>query len=210
MNEQNNIVLVGGGGHAKVIIDAIKCAGKFGIYGIVDSILPEGTSVLGIKVLGGDSELPKIFKQGVKYAFISVGSLGDCSARKRIAENLEKIGFKLPVIAHPKAVIAQDVRLGDGTFVAAAAVINPATKIGKNAIINTSSSIDHDCEIGDFVHIAPGVTLSGCVKIKDEAHIGTGASIVQKITVGAKVMVKAGTTVKHDEFAARTVESKIS
>lgn len=210
MNRQNEIVLVGGGGHAKVVIDAIKSTGKFSIYGITDSLLPKGTSVLDVKVIGRDTELPKVFKKGVKYAFISVGSIGDCTVRKRIADNLEKIGFRLPVIVHPKAVVAEDVKLGGGTFVAAGAVINPGTKIGKNAIINTSSSIDHDCEIGDFVHIAPGVTLSGGVKIKDGAHIGTGASIIQKITVGEKVLVKAGDVIKRDvsvEYVATSTQS---
>jgi UDP-3-O-[3-hydroxymyristoyl] glucosamine N-acyltransferase len=69
----------------------------------------------------------------------------------------KKIGFKLPVIIHPKAVVAKDVEIGEGVFVAAGSVINPGTRIGRNAIINTSSSVDHDCEIGDFVHVAPGL-----------------------------------------------------
>ena len=189
---KKQIVLVGGGGHCKVIIDAIKLKNKFSIYGITDFKLAKKTKILGVPVLGKDDMLLEIFKKGIKYAFISVGSVGDCSIRKRIDKELVKIGFKLPVIIHPRAIAAKDAEIGEGTFVAAGVVINPGTRIGRNAIINTSASIDHDCEIGDFAHIAPGVTLSGGVKIGSETHIGVGANIIQCVKIGIGCMIKAG------------------
>lgn len=189
---KKQIVLIGGAGHCKVIIDAIKLKKEFNICGITDFKLPKKTKILGVPVLGKDDILLEIFKKGIKYAFISVGSVGDCSIRKRIDKELVKIGFKLPVIIHPGAIAAKDAEIGEGTFVAAGAVINPGTRIGRNAIINTSASIDHDCEIGDFVHIAPGVTLSGGVKVGSETHVGIGANIVQCVEIGKKAMVKAG------------------
>ncbi|MFA5338275.1 MAG: acetyltransferase [Candidatus Omnitrophota bacterium] len=189
---KKQIVLVGGGGHCKVIIDAIKLKNKFSIYGITDFKLAKKTKILGVPVLGKDDMLLEIFKKGIKYAFISVGSVGDCSIRKRIDKELVKIGFKLPAIIHPRAIAAKDAEIGEGTFVAAGVVINPGTRIGRNAIINTSASIDHDCEIGDFAHIAPGVTLSGGVKIGSETHIGVGANIIQYVKIGSGCMVKAG------------------
>ena len=189
---KKQIVLIGGGGHCKVIIDAIKLKNKFSIYGITDFKLAKKTKILGVPVLGKDDMLLEIFKKGIKYAFISVGSVGDCSIRKRIDKELVKIGFKLPVIIHPRAIAAKDAEIGEGTFVAAGAVINPGTRIGRNAIINTSASIDHDCEIGDFAHIAPGVTLSGGVKIGSETHIGVGANIIQYVKIGSGCMIKAG------------------
>jgi len=192
------IILIGGGGHAKVVIDAVKYSDKYTIYGIVDPKLPEGESVLGVKVIGGDEKLKGLFEEGIESAFIGIGSIGDCSLRKKIYDELKRIGFRLPVIVHPKAIVADDVEIGDGTFVAAGAIINPGTKIGKNAIINTSSSIDHDCVIGDFVHIAPGVTLSGGVKVGDETHIGTGAKVTQYLTIGKKCTIGAGQTIRHD------------
>jgi len=195
---KNKIVLIGGGGHCKVIIDAIKKSGKFGIYGITDPVLPKGKTVLGVKVIGTDALLPGLFKKGVKNAFICIGSLGDCQARKRIYANLKKNKFQLPAIVHPQAVLAEGVKLGEGTFVAAGAVINPDTRIGDNAIINTASSVDHDCVIGNFVNIAPGVTLSGGVKIGDQTHVGTGASITQHLNIGKNCIIGAGTTVRHD------------
>lgn len=192
------IVLVGGGGHAKVVIDAIRKSGDFDIYGIVDPSLDAGERVLGIKVIGKDSVLPRLFKEGVKNAFIGVGSIGDCGIRKRIYGQLEKIGFELPVIVHQRATIAEDVTIGEGTFVAAGAVINAGTILGRNAIINTSSSVDHDCVIGDFVHIAPGATLSGGIRVGDETHIGTGAKIIQSLNIGRNCLIGAGVTVRHN------------
>jgi UDP-perosamine 4-acetyltransferase len=95
---------------------------------------------------------------------------------------------------------------GEGTFIAAGAIVNPGTKIGRNVIINTSASVDHDCEIGDFVHIAPGVTLSGGVKVGNETHIGTGANVIQYVKIGEKCMVKAGTLLSQDLEKGKTWE----
>jgi len=195
---KREIVLIGGGGHCKVIVDAIKKSGEFSIYGIVDQNLPQDALVSGIKVVGNDGILSNLFKQGVRDAFVSVGSIGDCSIRKCIFDNLKKIGFNLSVIVHPGAIVAENVELGEGTFVAAGVVIGPEVKIGKNSIINTSCSVDHDCKIGDFVHIAPGVTLSGGVTVGDDSHLGTGAQITQSINIGKGCLIGAGTTVRYD------------
>lgn len=196
MREQ--IVIIGGGGHAKVVIDVIKIENKITIYGIVDPYVPVGTPIMGVKVIGGDHMLKKLFKKGISAAFIGVGSVKDCKVRKKIYDNLKKIGFWLPVIKHPRSIIANDVKCQEGVFIAAGVVINSATRIGRNAIINTSVSIDHDCTVGDFVHIAPGVTLSGGVKVGDGSHIGAGATVIQGITIGKGCLVAAGTTLCHN------------
>ena len=192
---KQKIVLIGGGGHAKVIIDAILKKSDFNIYGIVDKNKKKSSSVMNVPIIGSDDDLSKIY-QSVKHAFIAVGSIGDCSLRKNIYRNLKEIGFTLPVIVHPNVVIANEVQIGEGTFIAAGAVINPGTKIGKNVIVNTHSSIDHDCELGDFVHIAPGATLSGTVKIGNETHLGTGANVIQGSNIGEKCMIAAGATIR--------------
>jgi len=195
MNKTERIVLVGGGGHCKVVIDAIRKEGLYSICGITDATLIKGVSILNAKVLGTDDMLLSLYKEGVRHAFITVGSLGDCSVRLSIFEKLKRIGFNLPVVAHPSAVIASDVEIGEGAFIGANVTINPGTKIGKNAIINTRSSIDHDCEIGSFVHIAPGAILSGGVKVKEGAHVGTGAKIIQYLKIGHNAFIAAGNTV---------------
>lgn len=195
---KKRIIIIGGGGHAKVVIDAIKNAGRFAVCGIVDPGLRKGDTVSGVKVLGGDKELTAIYARGVRSAFIGVGSIGDCGVRKNIRERLKKAGFKSPSVIHPKAIVASDVEIGDGTFIAPGVVINPGAVIGENAIINTSSSIDHDCVVGDFVHVAPGVTVSGGVEIGDDTHIGTGASVTQYVKIGKRCVIGAGVLVRKD------------
>jgi len=208
-NLRGKVVLVGGGGHCKVIIDAIINAGEYDIEGIVDSKLNIGDKVLGIPVIGNDDILPMVFEKGVKNAFIGVGSVGDCTLRKKLSGKLKSIGFNLPVVIHTKAVVAQDVRVGEGTFIAASATINPGTVIGRNAIINTSSSIDHDCHIADFVHVAPGATLSGGVKIGEGTHIGTGAKVIQYLNIGKNCMIKANSLVSRNVADSQTIGSGV-
>ena len=195
---KEKIVVVGGGGHAKVVIDAAKKARKIPICGIVDGKLRKGISVMGVRVLGDDAALRDLFENGVRKAFIGVGSVGNSDVRKNIYRNLKKIGFILPVIKHPSAVVAASVKVGEGAFIAAGTVINPCVKIGKNAIINTRASIDHDCRLGDFVHVAPGVTISGAVSVGEETHIGTGANIINNVKIGKKCIIAAGETVRLD------------
>jgi len=195
---KKRLILIGGGGHAKVVIDAARKSGQFDIYGMIDPALKKGIRFCGIKVLGGDDALPAIYKKGITCAFICVGSIGDYQKRESIDAYIKAIGFRLAVITHPKSVIAEDSFLGEGTFVAARAVVNPGAKTGRNVIINTSSSVDHDCEIGDFVHIAPGAILSGGVKIGRGAHIGIGAWIVQNVSIGSGCMVGSGEVVRRD------------
>ncbi|MDD3088320.1 MAG: NeuD/PglB/VioB family sugar acetyltransferase [Candidatus Omnitrophica bacterium] len=191
ISEKEEIVLVGGGGHCKVIIDAIRCGGVYEIFGIIDPGLTMGDEVLGVKVIGTDDDLRSVYEKGVRNAFISVGSVGISSLRKKIYENIRGVGFKIPIVIHPKTVIAGDVEIGEGTFVAASATINTGTIIGKNVIVNTASSLDHDCRIGDFVHVAPGATLSGGVDVGEGAFIGTGAKVTQYATIDRGVLVKA-------------------
>lgn len=191
------IVLVGGGGHCKVVIDVIIKSKKFEIFGIVDP-KPKSSGIPGLKFIGDDSTLIDIFQSGCKNAFITVGSIGEPSVRIKLAQILTSIGFNLPIIIHPSAVIAKGVNIEVGVFIGAAVVIGPDTNIGKNAIINTKVSIDHDCKIGDFVHLAPGVTLCGGVEVGAKSHIGSGASIIEYKKIGAETLIGAGSVVTSD------------
>lgn len=193
---KTKIVLIGGGGHCKVVLDAIRLHDKFSVYGIIDPGLEKGDKVMGVGVLGADECLLTAYRAGVRNAFVTVGSIGDPRLRLKLCQKAQAIGFKFPTILHPRSVVAGDVKIGGGTFIAASATINPGTLIGKHAIINTSCSIDHDCVIGDFVHIAPGVTLSGEVIVGDECHIGTGANVTNGVCVRKKTFIKAGSLVK--------------
>ncbi|MBU1122253.1 MAG: acetyltransferase [Candidatus Omnitrophota bacterium] len=192
---KDKIILIGGGGHCKVIIDAIINADKYDIEGVLDSKFNVDFKILGFSIIGGDDKLPEIRGRGVKNAFVSVGSIGKYALRRHIYEKVKIFKFNVPVIIHPRSVVAYDVSIDEGTFVAASATINSGTRIGKNVIVNTSSSIDHDCVIGDFAHVSPGVILCGGVSVGEGTHIGVGAKVIQGVHIGKDCFIKAGHTV---------------
>lgn len=181
---KEEIVLIGGGGHCKVVIDAIQKGDAFKVCGIIGK--------------GDDSRLPMVFNSGCKRAFIAIGSVGNPGLRKKLAQKLSRIGFKVPAIVHPSAVVASNARIKEGVFIGPRAVVGPGSRLGKYAIVNTRAAVDHDCWIGDFVHIAPGAVLSGGVEVGQDAHIGTGASVIQYKKIGERSMIGAGSVVVKD------------
>ena len=197
MQIKKQLILIGGGGHCKVIIDAIQAARHYRIMGIIDKNT-SASEILGIPVIGDDSQLEDIFSRRCQLAFVAIGSVGHPQKRAELADKLQSIGFQIPAIAHPTAVIARDIALGKGTFVSAGAVIGPGTIIGNNVIVNTNASVDHDCYLDDYVHVAPGATLSGGVKVAAYSHIGTGASIIEYKNIGSNTLIGAGSVVVDD------------
>ncbi|NQU17111.1 MAG: acetyltransferase [Candidatus Saganbacteria bacterium] len=197
MNIKEKIILLGAGGHCSVVIDAILKKGSFEIAGVLDKDNASST-VLKIKVIGGDHQLPDVYKSGVRYAFVTVGSIGNVDLRINLAKMICDHGFVQPIIIHPQAIIANNVEIGEGTFVAAGAVIGPGVKIGRNVIINTRASIDHGCKVDDFSFISPGVTLSGGVKVGARTHLGVGSSIIEYKKIGADSLIGAGSVVVSD------------
>ncbi|SSC12123.1 putative acetyltransferase EpsM [Mesotoga infera] len=195
MSLKPDIILVGGGGHCKVVISIIKKLDTFNIAGISDLKENLGKEVLGIETRYTDDQLEELHDKGIKYAFVTLGSVGNPDNRIRLFEMLKQTGFEIPVIISKDAIVDESVEIEEGTVIMPGAIINPGTKIGKNCIINTGAVIDHDCMIGDHVHIAPGVTLSGSVKIGSSSHIGTGASVIHGIEIGSRVIVGAGSVV---------------
>ena len=195
MKKIRKVVLVGGGGHAKVVLDTVRLQGAFEVVGLVDAQLPSGKIVEGVPVLGGDEILQSIFRQGVKLAFVAVGSAQGSSARELIFKKIDEIGFGFPNFVHPSSQVASSVSLGSGILVAAGSVLQSGVQIEDHAIINTYSSIDHDCRLGRFVHIAPGAVLSGGVQVGEGAHIGTGSVVIENISIGERTLIGAGSVV---------------
>ncbi|MCF8296139.1 MAG: acetyltransferase [Melioribacteraceae bacterium] len=191
MNDQ--IVVIGGGGHAKVIISILKKLNQYDIVGYTD---PENKGeILGISYLGNDDSLNSLFKDDVYNAVIGLGQIKSAALRRKIVDICKRIGFNLPTIVSPNAIINEDVSIGSGTVVMDGVTINSGSSIGECSIVNTNASIDHDCSIGDFTHIAPGVTLSGEVNIGNDVLIGTGSNIIQQINIPDNTIISAGSTV---------------
>ncbi|MBI2552452.1 acetyltransferase [Candidatus Uhrbacteria bacterium] len=191
------IVVIGGGGHAKVVTSILKKLNTFEILGYTDR--ENQGPLLYLPYIGTDDVLHDIkARHGECAAVLGLGYLGKDDLRERLVEKLRGLGFTMPAIVSPTAVVNEDVQIGEGTVVMDGVVINSGTRIGRYAIINTRASIDHDCVIGDFTHIAPGVTFSGGVKVGSHSLIGVGATVVQYKTIGDHCTVGAGAAVTKD------------
>ena len=182
-----DVIIIGAGGHAKVIADIIYKSGDNLIGFLDDNLANKGKEIyLGKKVLGTTKDIENYNKN---YFVIGIGNN---SIRKKI--NNEN-NLKLYTAIHPSAIIAQDVKIGTGSVIMAGVVINPGTVIGKNCIINTCSSLDHDNLLEDYVHISPGAHLAGTVSVKEKTWIGAGSTIINNITINQNNIIGAGSVV---------------
>jgi UDP-perosamine 4-acetyltransferase len=191
------VLIIGGGGHAKVLIEALKLRSTT-ILGIIDADSTRvGTEVSGIRIIGDDSVLSG-YKAEKVLLVNGIGSVKVPKTRSSVFEKFRVQGFSFATVIHPSAVVATDAVLGEGVQIMAGAVIQPGSDIGANTIVNTNASVDHDCVIGNHVHLSPGVTLSGEVHIGSTVHIGTGATVIQGVKIGNNSLVGAGSVVVHD------------
>jgi UDP-perosamine 4-acetyltransferase len=193
----DNIVIIGGGGNAKVLINIIRRLNKFEILGYTD-VLDKG-QILGIKYLGKDSVLESIIKVNRNcYAALGIGQINISDNRKIITDKVLKLGYDFPIIISENAIVNEDVSIQKGTVVFDGSVINSGTRIGKFCIINTNSTVEHDCIINDFIHIAPGVTIGGGVEIGEGSFIGLGAGIIPYKKITKNCIIGAGSVVTKD------------
>lgn len=188
------IIVVGAGGHAKVVIDTLL-ASSAEIIGATDSN-PEkiDTRILGVPVIGTDEVILQ-YKPEQIYLANGIGSVGLPTIRTGIFNYFKNLGYSFISSIHPSAVVASDVMVVEGAQIMAGAIIQPGCHIGSNSIINTGTSVDHDCFIGSHVHLAPRATLSGSVQIGDGVHIGTAAVLIQGVEIGKNSVVGAGAVV---------------
>ncbi len=203
--KNKNIVIIGGGGHVKVLIDAILSGGKYKIEGILDDKLKAGDIVmgyLGFPVLGGDEILER-FKDF--YLALGIGSVKASDKRKSIYERCKRMGFEFPTIIHSNACISNSAVIEDGVQIMAGVIITSDAKIGANALINTGAIVEHDCIVGPHCHISVSAVLAGKVVIGEGCHIGMGANILQEIKIGNGVTVGAGAVVTKDIEDGKTV-----
>lgn len=193
-----NVILLGGGGHAKCVLEVVSLAKVLAPYGIVDVADKAGNTLLGVKIVGVDADLPKFRKKGVRFCFISLGSVRTPELRVKLWKKALAAGFEFPNIIHPDAMVSRSANLGRGNYVGPGAIINPGAVIGDHCIINSGAIIEHDCAVGDFAHIASGAVLGGGVKIGARAHVGSGAAIRQLLNVGPDSVIGMGAVVICD------------
>jgi sugar O-acyltransferase (sialic acid O-acetyltransferase NeuD family) len=190
------LIVVGGGGHGRVLLEALRSAGRE-VRGVVDRHPAVATSLpKGVPWLGDDGALAAF--PPTQYALVNgVGGIGD-GKRRQIFERLREQGYVFASLCHASAVIAHGADLGEGAQVMAGAVLQPGVRIGANAIVNTRSAIDHDCLIGDHCHVAPGAVLCGRVVVGEDTHIGAGAVVIQGVRIGRGTVIGAGAVIRHD------------
>jgi sugar O-acyltransferase (sialic acid O-acetyltransferase NeuD family) len=194
-----SLLILGCGGHGRVVADAARACGYDRIAFLDDACddmaVPPDLTVLGPfdALLDCAHDWPN-----------AIAAIGDNAKRLDLFSRLARAGFHRPALVHPSAVISSGADIRDGVFIGALAAVNVGARIGEAVIVNTGARVDHDCEIGAASHIAPGATLSGGVTVGDRAWLGTGCSVRQNVKIGADTVVGVGAAVVSDLASGHT------
>ena len=189
------LLLIGGGGHCRSILDSLRKSGCYDRIGIIDR---EPQKYAGVDLAGTDEDLPVLYRDGWTEAFISVGSVGNNELRHRLQHLAKEAGMTFPVIIDPSAILAEHVTIGEGTYVGKRAVVNEGSDIGAFSIVNTGAIIEHDCRIGSYTHVCPGAIVCGGCNLENDTLIGAGSVVKQGICIGCDVVIGAGSVVVKD------------
>jgi len=195
-----DLFLLGGGGHARVLLDILSLVHPDWHIAILDRDPSRyGTQIMGAQILGGDDLLEEIsaMAPGARFS-VGLGTVGDCGPRKRLFD--VGIGFGLfpETLIHPTAIVSNFARVEKGAQLLPDCIVNAGASIGRNVIINSGAVIEHDCIIKDHTHIASGAILSGSVTIGEGSHVGAGATIRQCLNIGDGAVIGAGSVVIKD------------
>ena len=192
-------VVLGGGGHASVVIDALRAGGDAEPYAVLDSDQNRwGTQLLGVPIRGGDELLPELLHEGITCFVVGLGSVGDSGPRRRLFQMGLGHGLTALTVRHSSAICSPWAQVGGGSVLLACAVVNAGAILGENVIINSGAIVEHDCLLGDHVHVATGAKVGSTVRIGAGAHIGIGVSVRQRIVVGEGAVVGAGSVLVKD------------
>ncbi|MCB1792017.1 MAG: acetyltransferase [Gammaproteobacteria bacterium] len=197
---KNGLLIVGAGGHGKVVADAALLQAAWQKIAFVDRD-PNVTETLGLPVFSGepaDDQLREDFSDAVV-------AIGNAATRLTLLDSLHRMGYRLPVIQHPRAVVSTRSEIGPGSVLFANAVVNPDCVLGRGCIVNTAATIDHDCVLAEGVHIAPGAHLAGGVRVGRATWIGLGACVREYLSIGDEVTIGAGAVVVNDIRAGQCV-----
>lgn len=188
------LLVVGAGGHGKVVADAAAGTGAWSRIAFLDDDHEAGTTVGSWEILGTMDDAGR-FQENCGDLVVAIGA---ATTRLELLRRAASEGFTLPVVVHPSAAVSPLAELGRGTVVLAKAAVNPGATLAEGCIVNTGATVDHDCELGQGVHVAPGAHLAGSIRIGRCSWIGIGASVREGATIGAEVTVGAGASVVSD------------
>ena len=183
----NELILVGGGGHCRSVIDVVESANHFRIYGIIDAQAGQSRKVIGYPIIGTDEDLERYFNLGFRF--------------------LVALGLDLATMISPNAYVSKRASIQAGTVVLHGAVVNAQATVGDNCIVNSLALIEHDAQIGAHCHISTGVRVNGGVKVEMGTFIGSGSIIHEGVHIGERCVISAGSVIKSDVPAGSIVRS---
>jgi sugar O-acyltransferase (sialic acid O-acetyltransferase NeuD family) len=189
------IILIGGGGHCKSVIDVIEQEAKYEIVGIVDKPELCGSKVFNYKVIGSDDDLVPFAKK-YNNALITVGQIENSNLRKQLFKSALKAGFSFPSIISPLSYVSKHAKIGYGTVVMHDALINAGAVVGNNCIINSKALLEHGVFVDDFCHISTNAVVNGDVTVGKGTFFGSGSTSKEGITIAKNTFVPAGDVVK--------------
>ena len=196
-----NLLIVGAGGHGRIVADSAIAGGRYKQIGFLDDRL-DTLKLPGTQSILGPVSAASRFLGEYHSAFVAIG---DNPLRLELICKLSKLGFELPTIINPTAYVGSDVTIGMGSVLLANTVVNTGSVLGVGVIVNTGATIDHDNSLGDGVHVSPGAHLAGEVSVGACSWIGTGAAVIPQVKIGSHVMVGAGAVIIHDISDGDTV-----
>ena len=192
-------VVLGGGGHARVIVDCLVTSDTARPVAILDTNSSLwGKTVLGVPIVGGDERLAGMKSQGVTHFVVGVGSVGNNQPRARLFDLGLDSKLEPITVMHPASVCSTWASVGAGSVLFPGSVVNSGATLGKNVIVNSGAIIEHDCQVGDHVHVASRACLCSTVRVGDYAHIGAGTTVRQCLAIGVGAVVAAGAAVVED------------
>lgn len=199
-----DLLLVGGGGHCKAVIDVVEQASGWRIIGIIERPEAGLNKLYGYPVLGDDSQLEELYCPGLS-ALVTVGQIKSAAIRVRLFQQLKQIGYVLPTVISPHAYVSPRAVIGAGTIIMHYSVVGPSVQIGENVILNTRSILEHDVSVGKHCHISTSAVVNGGVKIGDEVFVGSGSVCREGVTIGRGALVGMGARVRDDVSPASLV-----
>lgn len=201
-----DVVLLGGGGHCRALIDVLEAVGM-PVAGVVHGADCPLEPVLGYPPLGRDADLPSL-RRRFRRALVSVGQIKTAAVRRRLFALLLELGFEAPALCSPLARVSAHAIVGRGAAIMHHALVNAGARIGENCIINTSALVEHDCVVEDHCHIAVGAVLCGGVRVAEGAFIGAGSVCREGVRIGAGALVGCGSVVLRDVPAGAVITGR--
>jgi sugar O-acyltransferase (sialic acid O-acetyltransferase NeuD family) len=199
------ILIIGGGGHAKQVIETLRLTDPNAQLAIIDAKPALGTTVLGVPVVGIDDSLQEAAATGFRSFAMGLGGVGDNRPRANAFTRARSVGLMPRTVVHPSAIVASSAVIGTGTVCLFGAIIGAEAFLGEDVIVSSGAIVEHDCRIGDHAHVAPGAVVAGSVEVGTLAHVGAGAVIRQGVRIGSNALVGAGAMVTKEVPSGVTV-----